>query len=132
MADEVQFIVEKLEIGKVWDKSMARPAGESFQAGVEKALGAAGGKVVKSLGKDAKGFKLTLTMESLEFDEKKALLSQVVKGMITAMPEDKYLAGLTHKGKLPDVNAKKIEADVKFLCSDSGSKLGALIRKEIK
>lgn len=129
--DTKLFVVDKVVIGKVWDKAMSKPAGESFRAGVEKALGSSGCKVVKSIGKDEKGFKVTLTLESMELDEKKNLLSHVVKGAIASLPEDKYVAGLTHTAKLPDANPKKIESDVKFLCGDSGGKLGEKIKKAV-
>lgn len=129
--DTKLFLVEKVKIGKVWDKAMTKTAGDALLAGVEKALNTSGAKVVSSFGKDEKGFRVTLTLESLELNEKKGALEQLVKGVITAMPDDKYLAGLTHSGKLPDVNMKKIEADVKFLCTDSGAKLGEKIRKEV-
>jgi hypothetical protein len=133
MAETVHlYVLGKPDIGKIWDKKMAKPAGEALLAGVEKALGASGGKVVKSLAKDEKGFKVTLTLESMEFDEKKSVLSHVVKGVIATLPDDKYLAGLTHSGKLPGVDPKKLEADVKFFCNDSGGKLGEKIRKEVK
>jgi hypothetical protein len=132
MAGDTLYVLEKVSIGKVWDKAMGKPACEALQAAVEKALGSSGGKVVKTIDKGEKGFKVSLTLESMELDPKKNLLTQTVKGMITEMPEDKYLAGLTHNAKLPDANPKKLEADVKFLSGDSGAKLGEKIRKEVK
>lgn len=128
----VLFVVDKVSVGKIWDKSMGKVAGEAFHAGVVKALNGAGSKVVNSIGKDETGFKISLTLESMEHDQKKNVLSQSVKGVIAALPEDKYVAGLTHTGKLPDPNAKKMEADVKFLSSDSGVKLGEKLKKEVK
>lgn len=130
MADTL-FVVDKVSVGKIWDKSMSKAAGEAFQAGVEKVLGSGGSKVVKTIGKDEKGYKITLTIESMEID-KKNNLAQSVKGVIAALPEDKYVAGLTHSGKLPDPNPKKMEADVKFLSGDSGAKLGEKLKKEVK
>lgn len=130
MAD-VLFVVDKVSIGKIWDKSMSKTASEAFQAGVEKTLNGSGSKVVKTIGKDEQGFKVSLTIETMEID-KKNNLAQSVKGVIAALPEDKYVAGLTHSGKLPDPNPKKMEADVKFLCTDSGTKLGEKLKKEVK
>lgn len=125
-------LVEKVTIGKVWDKAMEKPAVDAFLAAVEKGLNSSGSKVVKSIGKDEEGFKISLTLESLDFDEKKDIMALAVKGVIAALPKDKYVGGLDNNGKLSGVNPKNIEADVKALCIDAGGNLADKLKKKVK
>lgn len=126
-----QVVIDKVSVTKIWDKKMGKTACEALGAGAEKALGSSTTEVVKAIAANGKGYRLSLTVESLELDQKANALIGSVKGILTELPADKYLAGLSGGGKIPGPNAKKMETEVKDLMTSLGESLGEKARKAL-
>jgi hypothetical protein len=129
MAEKAKFVVVSVSVKAIKDKAMASAVESALPKGVESGIGSKA-EPVKTLGKGEKGFGITLTVEKMEVAGK--VISAVVKGTISTLPEDAYLANVTFKGKTEAPDPKRMEKDMKDIARMFGEGLGNDIAKEIK
>lgn len=130
--DKICIVVDKVKVVRIWDKTMTRAATDALGAALAGALGGSRTKVVDRVGKDEKGYRISPTIEALDFDDKKRVLSVSLKAIVSELPEDAYFAGLSNAAKIPDPNPRKMEADVKALLEAAGEGLGTKLRKAVE
>jgi hypothetical protein len=129
--EKIPVILDKPALGKIWDKKMGPAACEALRLGAEKGLNGSKTEAVKAIGKDDKGYRLSLNIESLDLDAKAMKLSASVKSIIATMPDDKYFGGGSNSSNLPGVEQKRMEKDVKELMLAIGVAIGEKTAKSL-
>jgi hypothetical protein len=126
MADKEQtypVFIDKIELGKVFDdkavKDMPDLVVSRLQGGFSKPF-----EVVKSKPKD-KGFYITGTITTIDYDEEKEALSAKLSLILSTMPGKSMFTDVVTGGKLGGVKAKKLDAMLRKLIesmADKGAK----------
>jgi hypothetical protein len=131
MAEKAKFVIISTSVSAIKDKAIASATASDLPKGVEAGIGSAA-EMVKAIGKGEKGFGITLTVETMEVGKDGKLISAVIKGAISTLPEDTYLANVTFKGKTDAPDPKRVERDMKEIARTFGQMLGKDIAKQIK
>lgn len=126
MPDEkIPVTIEAVTIGKIWDKKMKDPASDALRGAVLAVVGKSSKiEVAKKVEKGAKGYIVTLSIDELDLDDKKALLSAKASGKVVDVGGTKKGASLSGKSKIPDADVKRIEGDVVALMKSLGEGMG--------
>ena len=122
-----QVLVEEVKLGKVWDDKACREVPGWAGKALEKGLGR-GVEVVKS--KPKKGFILKVTIDPLDYDEKKGELSGSISVIVTDADRSAK-SNLTTKAGLKGVDAGSLDKKLQKLIEMMAEKCGKDAADEI-
>ena len=125
--------IAKVEVGKLFDNKLAKPASEKLAAEVEAAIGKSGKlEVARSVDKKDKGFHVTVKIVDITMDDKKDELACNIEIILHSLPGPKMIARVTGSAKFQGVNPKKMDKEVADLMAEAMKKTGSNVKKGLE